>query len=79
LTSIPRVSTSRRAKRVWAWAVRKARTTPEPGPISRRSGVGESSEFLIWGEEVEKRVARKAVSEEEESVSRRRKESSAGS
>jgi hypothetical protein len=45
---MPRVSTSRRAKRVWAWAVRKARTTPEPGPISRRRGVGDAefAEFV---------------------------------
>lgn len=43
---------------------------PEPVPISRTSGAGDEDGKAAW---------RKAVSEGEESVSRRRKESSAGS
>lgn len=62
-------------KMVEACAVRKAITTPEPGPTSRTKGAGEGEEGL--GEA--KRDERKAVSEGDESVSSRRKESSAGS
>lgn len=64
---------------VEAWAVRKAITTPEPGPTSRikgAPGLGEEGEEGV-GEE--KRDERKAVSEGDESVSSSRKESSAGS
>lgn len=74
-TSMAVVRTCGVPKMVEAWAVRKAITTPEPGPTSRTKGVPG------WGEEEEeeKRDERKAVSEGEERVSSRRKESSAGS
>lgn len=72
LTSTPRVRMCGVLKIVRAWAVRKAMTTPEPGPTSRINGVG-------WEGVVLNLEERKAVSEGEERVSRRRNESSAGS
>lgn len=75
-TSMAVVRTCVLPKMVEACAVRKAITTPEPGPTSRTNGAGEGEEEGL-GEA--KRDERKAVSEGDESVSSRRKESSAGS
>ena len=63
-----------RPKMVEALAVRKARTTPEPVPTSRTRGVVVGALAVLA-----KRWDRKVLSEDEESVSRRRKESSDGS
>lgn len=73
--STPSVKTSDLAKIVDAFACRKASTIPLPVPISTISGVGDGTRDR--GEEV-KRRERKFVSDEEDKVSRRRKESSAG-
>ena len=70
LTSAPRIRMSLRPRMWVALAVTKARMTPEPVPTSRTSGLDE-----VGG----KRDCRKLVSDDDERVSRKRKESSAGS
>jgi len=81
--SVPSVSTLR-PNSVAAYAVRNARITPEPVPISRTRGVDvvgggavgglggfwEGSGGFVEGDL--KRAFRKAISEVEDSVSRRR-------
>jgi hypothetical protein len=77
-------------KRVAAWAVKKAMTTPEPQPISTARGAGlaagsagenavERAAAVGAGRAGEKRPWRKAISGADDSVLSSRKESSAGS
>jgi hypothetical protein len=90
LTSIPNERAALVPKMVLAWAVRKASTTPDPGPTSRMSGASAAvAGFLLdvqhgGGDGVDdvgeaKRAERKLVSDGEDSVSRSRNESSDGS
>lgn len=78
LISVPRLSISL-PNIVLAWAVMKAKTTPDPVPTSRTNGAGDALiailEFVGWP----KRWDRKRISDSDESVSSKRNESSAGS
>ena len=76
LTSMPSASTLLVPRRVLAWAATKARTTPEPVPTSRTRG---QVVLASRGSVGLKRCFRNATSESEDRVSRRKKESSAGS
>lgn len=71
LMSTPRVRMSCRPRRVRAWAAMNARTTPEPVPTSRIVGIGACEGGNL--------ALRNSVSGLDDRVSRRRKESSAGS
>ena len=77
-TSMPNVRMSWRPKICWDCAAAKAKTTPEPVPASTTNGTAldESGEALV---DFLKRSDNHLDSDADESVSRKRYESSAGS
>ena len=78
-TSIPNVRISCRPKICCDCAAAKAKTTPEPVPTSTTSGTGLDVEFDEESVDFLKRSDSHCDSDAEDSVSKKRYESSAGS